>query len=54
MEISLTSVNLKHSYMLKRKLTDTTILAVSEASFKKTVISQYLTLQYCKSHTLCF
>ena len=54
MEIFLTPVNLRHSYMLKRILTDTNILAVSEGSFKKTVTSQYLTLQYCKSDTLCF
>jgi hypothetical protein len=54
MEISLTAVKLKHSYMLKRILTDANILAISEASFKKIVISQYLTLQYFKSDTLCF
>lgn len=54
MEISLTPVNLKHSFMLKRILTDTNILAVLEASFKKTVISQYLTLHYYRSDTLCF
>jgi len=52
MEISLTPVKLKHSYMLKKILTDANILTISEASFKKIVISQYLTLQYCKSDTL--
>jgi len=54
MEISLTPVKLKHNYMLKRILTDANILDLSEASFKKIVIRQYMTLQYCKSDTFCF